>query len=86
MGYIIQVVSKMPLEKYLAQNIWGPLKMVDTDFIVPANKIDRFASVYAMQAGKMVKVDDRLHSPFSRDRDLPSGGGGLTSTTIDYLR
>jgi CubicO group peptidase (beta-lactamase class C family) len=86
MGYIIQVVSKMPLEQYMARNIWGPLKMVDTDFIVPASKVNRFASVYATQNGAQVKVDDRLHSPFTRDRDLPSGGGGSVSTAIDYLR
>jgi CubicO group peptidase (beta-lactamase class C family) len=77
LGRVIEVVSKKPLWNYLHDTIYGPLKMVDTDFIV---------SVYAMQGGKMVKVDDRLASPFSRDRDLPSGGGGLTSTAIDYLR
>lgn len=86
MGYIIQVVAKEPLWQYMAKNIWKPLKMVDTDFIVPANKVNRFASVYATQAGQQVKVDDRLKSPFTRDRDLPSGGGGSVSTAIDYLR
>lgn len=86
LGRVIEVVTKTPLWNYLHDTIYRPLKMVDTDFIVPAGKIDRFASVYAMQGGKMVKIDDRLHSPFSRDRDLPSGGGGLTSTAIDYLR
>lgn len=86
MGYIIQVVSKKPLYDYLRQTIFQPLKMVDTDFMVPANKINRFASVYALQDGKLVKTDDRLKSPFARDRDLPSGGGGLVSTTVDYLR
>jgi CubicO group peptidase (beta-lactamase class C family) len=86
MGYIIQVVSKQPLADYMMQHIWRPLKMVDTDFIVPKSKINRFASVYATQNGKQVKNDDRLNSPFTLDRDLPSGGGGSVSTAIDYLR
>jgi CubicO group peptidase (beta-lactamase class C family) len=86
MGYIIQVVTKTPLSDYMQRTIFRPLRMVDTDFIVPANKINRFASVYALQDGKMVKTDDRLKSPFARDRDLPSGGGGLVSTAVDYLR
>jgi CubicO group peptidase (beta-lactamase class C family) len=86
MGYIIQVVAKQPLWQYMQKNIWGPLKMVDTDFIVPAGKVNRFASVYATEKGQQVKNDDRLHSPFTRDRDLPSGGGGAVSTAIDYLR
>jgi CubicO group peptidase (beta-lactamase class C family) len=86
MGYIIQVVSKQPLTEYMQQHIWRPLKMVDTDFMVPKSKINRFASVYATESGKQVKNDDRLHSPFTVDRDLPSGGGGAVSTAIDYLR
>jgi CubicO group peptidase (beta-lactamase class C family) len=86
LGYVIQVVSKRPLWDYMHATIFGPLKMIDTDFVVPANKLDRLASVYALQNGQMVKTDDRLKSPFGLDRDLPSGGGGLTSTAIDYLR
>ncbi|HET9161762.1 MAG TPA: serine hydrolase domain-containing protein, partial [Caulobacteraceae bacterium] len=86
MGYIIQVIEKKPLWQYMQEHVFRPLKMVDTDFIVPKDKVDRFASVYATQNGKQVKVDDRLNSPFTRDRDLPSGGGGLVSTAVDYLR
>jgi CubicO group peptidase (beta-lactamase class C family) len=86
LGYIIQVVTKQPLWDHLRTTIFNPLKMVDTDFVVAKDKINRFASVYALQNGQMVKTDDRLNSPFALDRDLPSGGGGLTSTAIDYLR
>ena len=86
LGYIVQVVSKRPLWDHLHATIFAPLKMVDTDFVVPAGKLNRFASVYALQNGQMVKTDDRLKSPFGLDRDLPSGGGGLTSTAVDYLR
>jgi CubicO group peptidase (beta-lactamase class C family) len=80
------VVTKQPLWDHLRTTIFNPLKMVDTDFVVAKDKINRFASVYALQNGQMVKTDDRLNSPFALDRDLPSGGGGLTSTAIDYLR
>jgi CubicO group peptidase (beta-lactamase class C family) len=86
LGHVIEKVSGTDLYSYLAKTIFRPLKMVDTDFMVPASKINRFASVYALQDGKLVKTDDRLKSPFGRDRDLPSGGGGLVSTAVDYLR
>jgi CubicO group peptidase (beta-lactamase class C family) len=86
MGYIIQVVTKTPLSDYMQRTIFRPLRMVDTDFIVPKTKVNRLASVYALQNGKMVKNDDRLNTAFTRDRDLPSGGGGLVSTAVDYLR
>ena len=38
------------------------------------------------RAAGLVDTDDRKSSPFARDRDLPSGGGGLVSTAHDYAR
>ena len=44
MGYVIQTVTKTLLSDYMHKTIFAPLKMVDTDFIVPAGKVSRFAS------------------------------------------
>lgn len=87
MGLIIQRVSGMSFHDYLRRTFFEPLRMVDTDFMVPASKLDRFTSVYNIQNGAPTTVsDDRKSSPFARDRDLPSGGGGLVSTARDYCR
>lgn len=86
LGYIVQKVSGMSFHDYLRRNFFQPLKMVDTDFMVPKEKLNRFTSVVAVQEGRMIHTDDRKSSPFARDRDLPSGGGGLVSSARDYSR
>jgi CubicO group peptidase (beta-lactamase class C family) len=53
---------------------------------VPRSKQARLTSVYAGRNNTLTVNDDRNNSPFSRDRDLPSGGGGGVSTAIDYMR
>ena len=62
--------------------------MGDTGFMVPDDKIDRFAANYGRGADKSLRArrrsdDERL--PQAADTFL-SGGGGLVSTTADYLR
>ena len=86
MGLIIQRASGMPFYDYMRQVILDPLGMVDTDFVVMGSKKNRLTSVYAGRNGSLSVNDDRNNSPFSRDRDLPSGGGGLTSTAQDYVK
>ncbi len=86
MGLIIQRASGMGFYDYMKQAILDPLGMHDTDFVVPASKQSRLTSVYDSTGGMLKVGDDRNSSPFSRDRDLPSGGGGLTSTAKDYAK
>lgn len=86
LGLVIQRVAGMPFHDYLRTKFFEPLKMADTDFMVPAAKLDRLTSVIAARDGKLVVTDDRASSPYARDRDLPSGGGGLISTARDYAQ
>lgn len=88
MGLIIQRASGMPFIDYLKQTIFMPLGMNDTDFVVPGSKVDRLTSVYspASDGSGLTEIDDHDDSPFHRDRDVPSGGGGLVSTAQDYIK
>ena len=100
LGLVIQRASGMPLFDYLRATIFEPLKLRDTDFVVAPSKLARLTSVYTLtpegvaheKAGEpftptsLRDSDDRKSSPFARDRDLPSGGGGLVSTPADYAR
>jgi len=43
-GYLVELLSGMPLQDFLSQRIFAPLKMVDTGFTVPPEKHHRFAS------------------------------------------
>src|SRR5919199_1626372 len=87
-GYLCEVISGMPFDRYLQERILGPLGMVDTAFSVPESEVDRFAANYAPQAGtpRYRLVDDPRSSPYTRRRTYFSGSGGLVSTAADYLR
>jgi len=83
-GYIVQKLSGQPFPEFLKQHIFDPLKMKDTAFYVPKEKLDRFATFYRYEKdGKLVPAPGQ---DFTVDPALPSGGGGLVSTASDYLR
>jgi CubicO group peptidase (beta-lactamase class C family) len=86
-GYIVQKLSGMPFEQFLRQRIFEPLKMVDTDFYVPAGKLDRLAEFYDYgPEGGLRVYKGFLNHDFSVPPRFASGGGGLVSTAADYLR
>ncbi len=87
-GYLCEVISGMPFDRYLDERVLGPLGMVDTGFTVPNSQVDRFAANYAPSAGvpRYRLVDDPMTSSYTRPRTYFSGSGGLVSTAADYLR
>lgn len=87
LGYLVEVISGQPFEKYLKEKVIDPLRMIDTDFHVPKEKHDRFAANYSAGAGgKLDLLDDPAKSRYLAPRRVNSGGGGLVSTAADYLR
>lgn len=87
LGYLVGKISGMPFETFLKERIFKPLGMVDTDFYVPPEKAHRLAACYRLDDdGKRVLQDDPQTSPFLRQPRLCGGGGGLVSTSADYLR
>ena len=86
-GYLIEALSGMSLDRYFEQHIFEPLGMPDTGFSVPESKVDRLSASYQWQPGRALKVlDDPQTSSHRTHPTFFSGGGGLTSTTHDYLR
>ncbi len=87
LGHLVAVISGKPFDDFLRERIIRPLGMVDTDFHVPAEKISRFASNYALgEGGRLTLIDDAREGRYARPRTVPSGGGGLVSTGADYAR
>jgi CubicO group peptidase (beta-lactamase class C family) len=88
-GLLCEIISGLPLDRYLSERILEPLGMVDTSFSVPPEKLDRFAACYgpAPEASPRYKlVDDPVTSGYARPRTYFSGSGGLVSTAADYYR
>jgi CubicO group peptidase (beta-lactamase class C family) len=88
---VVEVLSGQRFDDFLRERIFEPLGMVDSDFWVPAEKRDRFVTMYApenvfkpMQGG-MVKADDPNTGSYTRPPTMLSGGGGLVSSAADYL-
>ena len=94
LGYLIEVISGMPLDKYLQQRIFDPLGMKDTYFFLPKEKQSRLVPLYTQQGTQTkLRVQDSLISlngTFYRDFPTTpngtyfSGGAGLASTAYDY--
>jgi CubicO group peptidase (beta-lactamase class C family) len=86
LGGVVEVASGMPLDQFLQERIFKPLKMADTGFYVPAHKADRFAANYNYKDGKLTLKDDPKTSRYLENPAFKSGGGGLCSTASDYMR
>src|SRR5205814_8168646 len=43
LGLIVEQLSEQPLGQYLQENVTKPLGMTDTHFVVPADKLARYA-------------------------------------------
>jgi CubicO group peptidase (beta-lactamase class C family) len=87
LGLIVERLSGQRLDAFFRERIFAPLGMDDTFFQVPADKLDRLADCYTMHPEHGVVMYDRAGE--SRWAKVPtqfSGGGGLVSTSADYLR
>ena len=86
LGRLVEVWSGQPLDEYMRQAVFEPLKMTDTGFIVPNDKVDRFASCHGAGSDGPTIVDKAATSPFVDGFEFLSGGGGLISTIDDYAK
>lgn len=87
LGAAIEKASGETLERFFAIRILGPLGMVDTAFDVPAEKLDRLATVYTHGAkGGFAEPPVFLGAFAEQGRGFASGGGGLFSTAGDLAR
>ena len=88
LGAVVEKVSGQRLDRYVAEHITGPLRMVDTAFTVAADKRARLAKAYrAPKGGALEPIPDKELVMTSVDPvDMHWGGGGLFSTLGDYAR
>jgi CubicO group peptidase (beta-lactamase class C family) len=88
LGRIGEIVSGKNLSDLVRERVTGKLGMADTGFWVEEKNLERFADVYRVKDGKL--VNSTALAPPSSSYTTPgtffSGGGGLTSTALDYLR
>ena len=82
-GLVVQRLSGLSFDVFLKERLFDPLGMEDTFFNVPADKLDRLLPNHAWnrEEERLVQFD----APYE-ETQMFSGGGGLVSSTMDYLR
>ena len=84
---LVEIISGERFDDFLQKNVFDPLRMTDTGFSVPDAEIGRFAANYRRDENKRLQlVDDPDRSGYRQQPTFLSGGGGLVSTTEDYVR
>jgi CubicO group peptidase (beta-lactamase class C family) len=84
LGYIVEVASDMPFDRFTQTRIFDPLKMTDTSFVLPESKKARLAKTYERKDGKLSAVETIGEMRIAPG--VPFGGMGLYSTIGDYAR
>ncbi|MGK2861159.1 MAG: serine hydrolase domain-containing protein [Chitinophagaceae bacterium] len=92
LGYLVEIVSGMSLAEFFSKKIFEPLGMKDTYFYLPKEKYNRLVTLYSEDSLKHIikapasfdiKGDFNSNYPASPGTYF-SGGGGLSSTALDY--
>lgn len=89
LGYLIEVVSGMPIDRYLQQRIFEPLGMKNTFFNLPKGAEKRMVTLYQKDWNKPLAINPRaLYQtfPYAGAQTLFSTGAGLSGTIEDYAR
>ncbi|WP_157436730.1 serine hydrolase domain-containing protein [Actinospica robiniae] len=86
-GALIARASGQGLGDFLRERIFEPLGMDDTGFHVPADKLDRFTTLYTAdrETKALTVADPAEDGKWTADPLFPDGGGDLVSTIDDYL-
>lgn len=96
LGYLVEVVSGMPFDQFVQQGIFEPLKMRDSYFYIPRDKLDRLAAVWKSDwHGALTKVAEPMidgdlalcpSDAYALSGKYLAGGANVLSTVYDYYR
>ena len=88
LAHLVEVGSGQTIDTFLAKRIFKPLRMLDTAFYCPPEKRNRFSQVYGRDLQPVAAPQPGTSGSFSFEKAprFLSGGGGLVSTGIDYMR
>ncbi len=86
---LIEVLSGMPFETYMQQQVLAPLGMKDSAWTQPEDKFARLVTPYELGPDHKTlrpKSTEAARQLNFSDRKLTMGGAGLATTADDYLR
>ena len=81
-GKMVEAASGQTLDRYLQENVLGPLEMKDTSFKLSPSQRARLATVHQRGAdGTLAPIEFEI----PQQPEFHMGGGGLYGTARDYL-
>jgi CubicO group peptidase (beta-lactamase class C family) len=83
LGEIVERVSRKPLDVFVRGEIYTPLKMIDTGFLPPEEKLGRIAPTEVVHGKPLRGV---VHDPTARHMGGVAGHAGLFTTASDLAR
>jgi CubicO group peptidase (beta-lactamase class C family) len=88
LGRVVEVLSGMTLGEFMKKRIFDPLGMTDTAFHCVPEKQDRLAALYVPNPNDNRRRlrNDAGGAGATKVPTADLGGGGLVSTTADYLK
>lgn len=87
LGRVVEVLSGMPFERFLAERLFKPLGMQDTTFYPDANQRARLAVSYKRNGDRLERAAlPPVYDCARGDARFPAPNGGLYSTAPDYAR
>lgn len=83
-GRIVEVVSGLPFEDFLKEQVFQPLGMGDTAFVLTAEQAGRLAVTY--RPGQEGQLLQPVEIPDPTQARMPNPSGGLYSTADDMAK
>lgn len=81
----VEVVSGMKFEEYVQKNIFDPLGMTHSTFMLPADELDTVAEQYRFDPEQKKPVNIGKAISYKLGTEYASGGAGCISTVEDYI-
>jgi CubicO group peptidase (beta-lactamase class C family) len=102
LGALIEVIDKRPVEKYMKEELWDPLKMNNTGFFIHdtdpqyEDKVDRLCQLYINMPKIVIKfigetlpfppIYELQHCLYQGPRKLAFMDSGMYTTVEDYFK
>lgn len=85
LAVLVEVLTGQRFEDYVKQQIFEPLGMHQSTFLLPEEELDTIAPQYAFTNGHPVQIDKHTQT-YRLGHQHASGGAGCISTVDDYIK
>lgn len=83
---LVEVVSGQKFNDYVTENIFKPLDMNNSTYLLPESEKDSLACLYRFDTEKGYAFDCGKNNTFIIGTEYASGGAGCVSTVDDYMK